>query len=58
MDEDGAWIDTVRKTSAVPSDAKLPTPDDLAYVVMRYTEANRRSWRRVEIVGRLAGLLR
>lgn len=34
MDEDGAWIDTVRKTSAVPSDAKLPTPDDLAYVVM------------------------
>lgn len=35
MDDDREWIDTAREAPAVPADAALPTPDDLAYVVMR-----------------------
>lgn len=35
MDDDGAWIKTASAAPAVPDDAALPSPDDLAYVVMR-----------------------
>lgn len=35
MDDDGEWIKTAKEAPAVPDDAALPTPDDLAYVVMR-----------------------
>lgn len=38
MDDDKAWIDTAREAPAVPADAAVPTPDDLAYVVMRREE--------------------
>lgn len=39
MDDDREWIKTVEKSSPVPEDATLPTPDDLAYIVMRYLHA-------------------
>lgn len=35
MDDDGEWIKTAKEAPAVPEDAALPSPDDLAYVVMR-----------------------
>ncbi|CAM9651881.1 unnamed protein product, partial [Ectocarpus sp. 4 AP-2014] len=34
MDDDGEWIKTARDAPPVPQDAALPSPDDLAYVVM------------------------
>lgn len=35
MDDDGEWIKTAKTAPVVPDDAALPSPDDLAYVVMR-----------------------
>ncbi|CAM9325014.1 unnamed protein product, partial [Ectocarpus fasciculatus] len=34
MDDDGEWIKTAKEAPPVPQDAALPSPDDLAYVVM------------------------
>ncbi|CAM9574193.1 unnamed protein product, partial [Discosporangium mesarthrocarpum] len=34
MDTDGAWKQVVHSAPPIPADAKHPTPDDLAYIVM------------------------
>lgn len=35
MDDDGEWTKTAATAPGVPEDAVQPTPDDLAYIVMR-----------------------
>lgn len=35
MNDDGEWIKTAAAAPGVPEDAVQPTPDDLAYIVMR-----------------------